>query len=73
MSERIVKKIVAVTGNYEKDGEVKNKYTNLWVLIMDGEKISIKMESITVGWDGRANAYDFEKKGDNNIDNIEPF
>lgn len=54
--------VVAVTGKYtDASGTEKKRYTNIGVVFESDKGMSIKLESIPVGWDGWANFY--EPKG----------
>ena len=60
----MIKNIVAVTGKYTtKDGTEKKQYTTIWkLLIKDDGNMSVKIDTVPLGWDGRANIYEVEKK-----------
>ena len=47
--------VTAVTGKYnDKNGNEKSRYTKLGVVIEGKNGLSLKFESIPVGWDGWA-------------------
>lgn len=51
--------VVAITGKYQdRDGNEKNRYTNIGVVIETKHGLSLKLESIPVGWDGWAGLYE---------------
>lgn len=60
----MIKNIVAVTGKYTaKDGTEKKQYTTIWkLLIKDDGNMSVKIDTVPLGWDGWANIYEVEKK-----------
>ena len=50
--------VVAVTGKYtDNGGNEKKRYTNIGVVFESDKGLSIKLESIPVGWDGWASFY----------------
>lgn len=50
--------VVAVTGKYtDNSGTEKKRYTNIGVVFESEKGLSIKLESIPVGWDGWASFY----------------
>lgn len=50
--------VVAITGKYQdRDGNEKNRYTNIGVVIETSKGLSLKLESVPVGWDGWAGLY----------------
>jgi len=56
-----IKDLVATNGNYKnKDGEEKARWINIGALFQDGNKLSIKLESIPVGgnWNGWVSCVD---------------
>jgi hypothetical protein len=66
MPSRKAYDIVATTGEYkDKDGATKKRYTNMGVVIEheDGN-LSLVMESIPVGWSGKANLYKPKPRGE---------
>ena len=51
--------VVAITGKYQdRDGNEKNRYTNIGVVIETSKGLSLKLESVPVGWDGWAGPYE---------------
>ena len=51
--------VVAITGKYQdRDGNEKNRYTNIGVVIETSKGLSLKLESVPVGWDGWAGLYE---------------
>ena len=51
--------VVAITGKYtDKDGNEKSRYTNIGVVLETSKGLSLKLESIPVGWDGWAGLYE---------------
>ena len=47
--------VVAITGKYQdRDGNEKNRYTNIGVVIETSKGLSLKLESIPIGFDGWA-------------------
>lgn len=61
---KTTKRVVAVTGTYEQNGQTKKRYTNVGTLFTreDGS-LSLKMDAVPVApWDGWLAFYDFNKK-----------
>jgi hypothetical protein len=60
-----IKKVVAVTGTYQKNGETKKQYTTIGAMFKreDGS-VCIKLDTVPVGtvWDGWLNFYDIEEQ-----------
>jgi len=58
-----IKKLVAVTGEYEKDGQTKKQYANIGSLFQreDGS-MAIKIDTIPVNFNGWASAYDLDEQ-----------
>lgn len=51
--------VVAITGKYQdKDGNEKNRYTNIGVVLETAKGLSLKLEAVPVGWDGWAGLYE---------------
>lgn len=50
----VQKEIVAITGKYTKDGQEKNRYTKLGVMMDTKNGPMLKLEVIPIGWDGWA-------------------
>lgn len=51
--------VVAITGKYQdRDGNDKNRYTNIGVVIETDKGLSLKLEAVPVGWDGWAGLYE---------------
>ncbi len=58
-----IKKLVAVVGEYEKDGQTKKQYATVGKMFQnDDGSFSIKLDSVPVGgyWTGWLNAYDLD-------------
>jgi len=75
-----IKNIVAVTGKYKKDWVEKNQYTTIGKLIeKDDWNVSVKIDTIPVNRDWRANVYEktekatTSKKQDNDEEDDLPF
>lgn len=47
-------KVVAITGKYQQDGQEKNRYADLGVVMETRNGLMIKFETVPVGWDGWA-------------------
>lgn len=59
-----IKRIVATVGEYtDKNGDTKKNYINIGTLFErpDGS-LTIKLESVPLGWNGWASFYDIEEK-----------
>ena len=55
--------VVAITGKYQdRDGNEKNRYTNIGVVIETSKGLSLKLESVPVGWDGWAGLYELKER-----------
>lgn len=50
----IQKEVTAITGKYMKDGQEKNRYTKLGVVMDTKNGPMLKLETIPLGWDGWA-------------------
>lgn len=51
--------VVAITGKYQdRDGNEKNRYTNIGVILETKNGLSLKLEAVPVGWDGWAGLYE---------------
>ncbi len=66
MSMTPIRKVVAVTGTYVKDGQEKKRYTNVGTLFKDSDdgRIAIKLDSIPVGpeFSGWLNCYELDDR-----------
>ena len=49
---------IVVTSTYESGGETKKRYTNIGAVFETDKGLSIKIESLPVGWNGWANCYE---------------
>lgn len=62
-----IKRAVAITGEYEKNGQTKKQYTNVGTLFQreDGS-LSLKIEAVPAGnkWDGWIGFFDIDNKRD---------
>lgn len=47
-------KVVAITGKYTQDGQEKNRYADLGVVMETRNGLMLKLETVPVGWDGWA-------------------
>lgn len=65
----MIKNIVAVTGKYTaKDGTEKKQYTTIGkLLIKDDGNMSVKIDTVPLGWDWWANVYEVEKKKEEQV------
>lgn len=46
--------VLAKTGTYEKDGETKNRYLKIGVVLQGDKGFSLKLEAVPTAWDGWA-------------------
>lgn len=47
--------VTAITGKYtNKDGQEKNRYTKVGVIMETRNGLMVKMEAVPIGWDGWA-------------------
>jgi hypothetical protein len=49
---------VVVTQRYERNGEEKKRYINIGSVFEGDKGMSIKLDSVPVGWDGWAQFYE---------------
>ena len=69
-----VKNIVAVTWEYEKNWEKKKQYTTIWkLLIKEDGNVSIKIDTVPLERNWRANVYDIKQKSDQNREEKTPL
>ncbi len=58
--------VVAITGKYQdRDGNEKNRYTNIGVILETKNGLSLKLEAVPVGWDGWAGLYEPKERDGN--------
>jgi hypothetical protein len=51
--------VVAITKKYQNhNNNKKNQYTNINIIIKTSKSLSLKLESVPVGWDGWAGLYE---------------
>lgn len=65
---KAIRKLVATTGEYQKDGETKKRYQRLGTMFKDDEgRISIKLDVVPVGpeWSGWVALYEMYDNGGN--------
>lgn len=57
------KKITAVIGEYEKDGQKKKRYAQIGTLLVrDDGSYAIKLDTLPVNWDGWGSCWDFDEE-----------
>lgn len=55
--------VVAITGKYtNSNGEEKSRYVTIGAVIETSKGLSLKLESVPVGWDGWAGLYEPKAK-----------
>lgn len=63
--------VIATTGSYtNKNGEEKKRWQKIGVVMQGNKGLTLKMESIPVGWDGWATLAEPRRKDD---DDSAPF
>lgn len=51
--------IVATTGEYQtRDGQTKKRFTNIGAVFQTKNGMSMKLESVPIGWNGWASFYE---------------
>lgn len=56
--------VIAVTGTYQKGNEEKKRWTKLGVVLQGKNGLSLKLETIPLGWDGWATLAEPRQKSD---------
>lgn len=68
----IVYEVIATTGTYtNKNGEEKKRWQKIGVVMQGNKGLTLKMESVPVGWDGWATLAEPRRKDDD--DSSPPF
>jgi len=61
----VVYEVIAVTGTYTgKDGQEKKRWSKLGIVLQGKNGLSMKLESVPVGWDGWATLAEPKAKDD---------